>query len=64
MRAVVYLGEKDVQLVRRGDHVQVLLEQSRHTILEGSVQAIDADQSGDRSTTTCRAGHDSQRREG
>ena len=42
MRAVVYLGEKDVQLVRRGDHVQVLLEQSRHTILEGSVQAIDA----------------------
>ncbi len=42
MRAVVYLAEKDVQLVRQGDPVQILLEQSRHTILEGTVQQIDA----------------------
>lgn len=42
LRAVVYLAEKDVQLVRQGYPVQILLEQSRHIILEGTVQQIDA----------------------
>ena len=42
LRAVVYLEEKDVQLVRCGDPVHILLEQSRHVVLEGTVQQVDA----------------------
>lgn len=42
LRAVVYLGENDVQLVRTGDSARILLDQSERTILEGRVRQIDA----------------------
>ncbi len=42
LRAVVYLNEKDVQLVREGDSVEILLEQDLHTVLRGEVERIDA----------------------
>ncbi|NLS93506.1 MAG: HlyD family efflux transporter periplasmic adaptor subunit [Planctomycetaceae bacterium] len=42
LRAVVYLGEEDVQLVRTGDSARILLDQSERVILEGRVRQIDA----------------------
>lgn len=42
LKAVVYLGEKDVQLVSPGNRVWILLEQSRPIMLEGTVEQIDA----------------------
>ncbi len=42
LRAVVYLNEKDVQLVGEGDSVDILLEQAKHTLLRGKVEQIDA----------------------
>ena len=42
MRAVVYLNEKDVQLVGEGDSVDILLEQAKHTLVRGKVEQIDA----------------------
>ena len=42
VKAVAYLGEKDVQLVRQGATAWILLEQQRPTIVEGRVEQIDA----------------------
>ena len=42
LQAVVYLSENDVQQVRPGDPVKILLEQSRPSVLEGTVLRIDA----------------------
>jgi hypothetical protein len=42
LRAVVYLNEKDVQLVGQGDSVSILLEQTQHSVVDGEVQRIDA----------------------
>ncbi len=42
LQAVVYLNENDVQQVRPGDPVKIMLEQSRPSIVEGTVLRIDA----------------------
>lgn len=40
LRAVVYVDEQNVQLVRPGQPVQILLEQSRRAVLEGRVAIV------------------------
>ncbi|MGI6418633.1 MAG: HlyD family efflux transporter periplasmic adaptor subunit [Thermoguttaceae bacterium] len=40
LRAVVYVDEQNVQLVRPGQPVRILLEQSRRAVLEGRVAVV------------------------